>query len=33
LLGMWLLGDAANAARLACIAVIISGILGLKLAG
>jgi quaternary ammonium compound-resistance protein SugE len=30
LLGMWLLGDAANAARFACIAVIISGILGLK---
>lgn len=30
LLGIWLLGDSANAARLACIAVIISGILGLK---
>jgi quaternary ammonium compound-resistance protein SugE len=30
LLGMWLLGDAANAARLACSAVIVSGILGLK---
>lgn len=30
LLGMWLLGDAANAARFACIAVIIGGILGLK---
>ena len=32
LLGIWLMGDSANAARLACIAVIISGILGLKLA-
>jgi quaternary ammonium compound-resistance protein SugE len=33
LLGMWLLGDVANAARLACIAVIVGGILGLKIAG
>lgn len=33
LLGMWLMGDPANAARLACIAVIIGGILGLKFAG
>lgn len=32
ILGMWLLGDPANAARLACIAVIIGGILGLKFA-
>ena len=32
LLGMWLMGDPANAARLACIAVIIGGILGLKFA-
>lgn len=33
LLGIWLMGDPANAARLACIAVIIGGILGLKFAG
>lgn len=33
LLGIWLLGDPANAARLACIAVIIGGIIGLKFAG
>jgi quaternary ammonium compound-resistance protein SugE len=33
LLGIWLMGDAANAARLLCIVVIISGILGLKFIG
>lgn len=32
LFGIWLMGDSANAARLACIAVIIGGILGLKFA-
>ncbi|MGE0237346.1 MAG: quaternary ammonium compound efflux SMR transporter SugE [Parvibaculaceae bacterium] len=31
-LGMWLLGDPANMARVACIAVIVAGILGLKFA-
>jgi quaternary ammonium compound-resistance protein SugE len=30
LLGIWLMGDAMNAARLVSIAVIVSGILGLK---
>jgi quaternary ammonium compound-resistance protein SugE len=32
LLGMWLFGDAATPARLACIALIVCGIAGLKLA-
>ena len=32
LLGIWLLGEPATAARLACIALIVSGIVGLKLA-
>jgi len=31
LLGIWLLGDPANAARLACIGLIVAGIAGLKL--
>jgi quaternary ammonium compound-resistance protein SugE len=31
LLGIWLLGEPATAARLACIALIVSGIVGLKL--
>ncbi len=31
LLGIWLLGDPATVLRLACIALIVSGILGLKL--
>lgn len=31
LLGMWLLGEPATALRLACIALIVGGILGLKL--
>ena len=33
MLGIWLLGDPVNAARLLSIAAIIGGILGLKLAG
>jgi quaternary ammonium compound-resistance protein SugE len=33
LLGIWLMGDPAHVARLVCIAVIIGGILGLKVAG
>jgi quaternary ammonium compound-resistance protein SugE len=32
LLGMWLFGEAATPARLACIALIVCGIAGLKLA-
>lgn len=32
LLGIWLLGEPATAIRLACIALIVSGIIGLKLA-
>ncbi|APO74915.1 quaternary ammonium compound-resistance protein SugE [Rhizobium etli 8C-3] len=32
LLGIWLLGDPVTAARLGCIALIIAGIVGLKLA-
>ncbi|HMM64584.1 MAG: quaternary ammonium compound efflux SMR transporter SugE [Mesorhizobium sp.] len=32
LLGIWLLGEPATAVRLACIALIVSGIIGLKLA-
>ena len=31
LLGIWLLGEPATAIRLACIALIVSGIVGLKL--
>ncbi|AGS22022.1 quaternary ammonium compound-resistance protein SugE [Rhizobium etli] len=31
LLGIWLLGDAANVSRLACITLIVAGIAGLKL--
>ncbi|MBE1509606.1 quaternary ammonium compound-resistance protein SugE [Rhizobium viscosum] len=31
LLGIWLLGDAANASRLICIALIVAGIAGLKM--
>jgi len=31
LLGIWLLGDAASAPRLACILLIVAGIAGLKL--
>lgn len=31
LLGIWLLGEPATALRLACIALIVSGIIGLKL--
>ncbi|TGQ50892.1 quaternary ammonium compound efflux SMR transporter SugE [Mesorhizobium sp. M1C.F.Ca.ET.193.01.1.1] len=31
LLGIWLLGEPATAVRLACIGVIVSGIVGLKL--
>jgi len=31
LLGIWLLGDPATASRLACIALIVAGIAGLKL--
>lgn len=31
LLGIWLLGEPATAMRLACIALIVSGIIGLKL--
>ena len=33
ILGMLLLGDSANPARLACVALIIIGIVGLKFAG
>jgi quaternary ammonium compound-resistance protein SugE len=33
LLGMVLLGEAASAARLACIGLIVAGVLGLKLLG
>jgi quaternary ammonium compound-resistance protein SugE len=33
ILGIILFGDAANAARLACIGLIVAGILGLKLLG
>ncbi|TJV10114.1 MAG: QacE family quaternary ammonium compound efflux SMR transporter, partial [Mesorhizobium sp.] len=32
LLGIWLLGEPATAIRLACIAFIVCGIMGLKLA-
>ena len=32
LLGIWLLGEPATAARLACIGLIVAGIVGLKLA-
>ncbi|CAM5548298.1 quaternary ammonium compound-resistance protein SugE [Aquamicrobium terrae] len=32
LLGIWLLGEPATVIRLACIALIVSGIIGLKLA-
>ena len=32
LLGIWLLGESASAMRLACIALILGGIIGLKLA-
>jgi quaternary ammonium compound-resistance protein SugE len=32
LLGIWLLGDPANAARIVCITLIVAGIAGLKLA-
>jgi len=32
LLGIWLLGEPATAARLGCIALIVAGIVGLKLA-
>ncbi|TIU91327.1 MAG: multidrug efflux SMR transporter, partial [Mesorhizobium sp.] len=32
LLGIWLLGEPATAIRLACIALIVCGIMGLKLA-
>ena len=32
LLGVWLLGEPATAIRLACIALIVAGIVGLKLA-
>ncbi|MFC3206141.1 MAG: quaternary ammonium compound efflux SMR transporter SugE [Mesorhizobium sp.] len=32
LLGIWLLGEPATAARLGCIALIVCGIIGLKLA-
>ena len=32
ILGMWLLGEPATAARIACIAMIVAGIAGLKLA-
>ncbi|TGQ25044.1 SMR family transporter, partial [Mesorhizobium sp. M00.F.Ca.ET.216.01.1.1] len=31
LLGIWLLGEPATAARLACIGLIVCGIIGLKL--
>lgn len=31
ILGIWLMGDSSSAARLACIALIISGVIGLKL--
>ena len=33
LLGIWLFGDPATMARLVCIAIIVSGIVGLKFAG
>ena len=33
LLGIWLFGEPATAARLSCIALIVAGILGLKFAG
>ncbi|RWG54605.1 MAG: quaternary ammonium compound efflux SMR transporter SugE [Mesorhizobium sp.] len=33
LLGIWLLGEPATAVRLACIGLIVSGIVGLKLVG
>ena len=33
LLGIWLIGDPATMARLVCIAIIVSGIVGLKFAG
>lgn len=33
LLGIWLLGEPATVARLACIAIIVAGIIGLKFAG
>ncbi|HEY8369786.1 MAG TPA: QacE family quaternary ammonium compound efflux SMR transporter, partial [Thermodesulfobacteriota bacterium] len=31
IVGMWLFGEPASAARLACIGLIVAGILGLKL--
>ena len=33
LIGMWLLGEPRGTARLACLALIIAGILGLRLSG
>ncbi len=33
LVGIWLLGESASAARLACLALILAGIVGLKLCG
>jgi quaternary ammonium compound-resistance protein SugE len=33
LLGIWLMGDPAHATRFVCIALIVSGIVGLKLVG
>jgi len=33
LFGIWLFGDPATAARLVCVAVIVSGIVGLKFVG
>ena len=33
LLGMWLFGESASPLRIACIGLIIAGVLGLKLAG
>ncbi len=32
-LGIWLFGDAATPARLACVGLIVAGLIGLKLAG
>jgi quaternary ammonium compound-resistance protein SugE len=31
ILGMWLMGDSFSAARLACIGLILAGVIGLKL--
>jgi quaternary ammonium compound-resistance protein SugE len=33
LIGMWLLGEPRSAARLACLFLIVAGILGLRLTG